>query len=67
MSLSASLASARALIEVKTMKIAAIKVRTTHRIIMISLGNDSKPMYDLTRPAAFDVGIMADIQLRLPS
>ena len=44
-----------------------VMMRTVHRTIRASIDNGSNPMEDLIRPATFDVGIMIEIQLRLPS
>ena len=53
--------------EVKATNAAVIVMRTIHRTIMISVDIGRSPMYDLIRPAAFDVGMVIDIQFRLPN
>lgn len=49
------------------MKAIVIMMRTAHLIITTSVDIGNSPMYDLMRPATFDVGTMIEIQLRLPS
>jgi len=44
-----------------------VMMRTDHRNIVSSIESGSNPIYDLIRPATFDVGMMTDIQLRLPN
>lgn len=53
--------------KVSVTNVSVVMMRTVHLTIMASVERGSRPMYDLIRPATFEVGMMTDIQLRLPS
>ncbi len=55
------------LMKVRMINADVVMMRTAHRTITASIDRGSSPMEDLINPATFDVGIMMEIQLKLPS
>ena len=56
-----------ALMKVRMINADVVMMRTAHRTITASIDRGNNPMEDLIKPATFDVGIMIEIQLKLPS